>query len=70
MTPDFEVMTVAELRAYAIAHRDDLTALRTLFSHRDATVSRRNFPNTEEGQAQMMQFLEEVAQAEGKIGPQ
>jgi hypothetical protein len=69
MTPDFEVMAVAELRAYAIMHRDDLTALRTLFSRRDVAASKRNFPNTEEGQAQMVQFLEEVAQAEGKIEP-
>jgi hypothetical protein len=69
MTPNFETMPLSELRAYAIAHRDDLMALRTLFSRRDATASKRNFPNTEEGQAQMIQFFEEVAQTEEKIEP-
>jgi hypothetical protein len=36
-TPNFEAMTVAELRADAIAHRDDLQALplRELLNRRD-----------------------------------
>lgn len=34
MRPNFEEMTNAELRAYALAHRDDVEPLRVLFSRR------------------------------------
>jgi hypothetical protein len=66
MTPNFETMPIAELRDYAIAHREDLTALRTLFSRRDPHVSKHHFPDTEEGRVQMMTFLEQVAESENK----
>ncbi len=66
MTPNFETMPIDELRHYAIAHRDDLTALRTIFSRRDPHVSKHHFPDTEEGRVQMMTFLEQVAESERK----
>lgn len=34
MRPNFEEMTSAELRAYALAHRDDIEPLRVLYSRR------------------------------------
>lgn len=33
MKPNFNEMTVAELRKYVLAHRDDMEALRALFHH-------------------------------------
>ena len=33
MTPNFNEMTVAELRKYVLAHRDDMEAIRALFHH-------------------------------------
>ncbi len=34
MQPNFEKMTNAELKAYALAHRDDVEPLRVLYSRR------------------------------------
>jgi hypothetical protein len=34
MKPNFEEMTNAELRAYALAHREDMEPLRVLYSRR------------------------------------
>lgn len=33
MKPNFEEMSVAELRAYVLGHRDDIDAIRALFHH-------------------------------------
>lgn len=33
MKPDFEQMTVTELRAYVLEHREDDEAIRALFHH-------------------------------------
>jgi hypothetical protein len=33
MKPNFNEMTVAELRKYVLAHRDDMEAIRALFHH-------------------------------------
>ena len=33
MKQSFEEMSVSELRAYVLKHRDDLEAIRTLFHH-------------------------------------
>jgi hypothetical protein len=53
-TPNFELMTVTELRTYAIGHRDDeqALALRELLNRRDPNAPKYNFPDTEEGRAQ------------------
>ncbi|NJM72409.1 MAG: hypothetical protein HC862_20810 [Scytonema sp. RU_4_4] len=55
MKPDFEKMSWVELRAYVLAHRDDLDALEALFNRRspDSEATWYNFPYTEEGQRQM-----------------
>ncbi|NJM46978.1 MAG: hypothetical protein HC860_13145 [Alkalinema sp. RU_4_3] len=69
MTPaDFEAMTNAELRTYAIAHRDDLVAVRTLFSRRSPNATKYSFPDTEEGREQLMEFLRrKIEESEGKL---
>jgi hypothetical protein len=61
MTPNFESMSTAELRAYAIEHQEDLTALRTLFKRRDSNMSRHHFPDTEEGRIEMIAFFQKIA---------
>jgi hypothetical protein len=33
MKPNFEEMSVPELRAYVLEHRDDIEAIRVLFHH-------------------------------------
>lgn len=35
MQPNFEQMSVPELRAYVLSHRDDTEAIRALFNHPD-----------------------------------
>jgi hypothetical protein len=55
--PNFEAMTNAELRAYALAHREDLEALRTLASRRNPNAPKYNFPDTEEGWAQTAEIF-------------
>ncbi|MBC7972604.1 MAG: hypothetical protein H7Z11_21180 [Verrucomicrobia bacterium] len=57
MTPDFESMSKADLRTYVLEHREDLEALRSLMSRRSPNAVRYNFPDTEEGQAQMREIL-------------
>ena len=52
MTPNFEVMSKAQLRAYVLEHKDDREALRALMSRRDPHGVKYNFPNTEEGREQ------------------
>jgi hypothetical protein len=66
MTPNFESMSTAELRAYAIEHREELKALRTLFKHRDSNGSRHQFPDTEEGRVQLTEFFQKMADLEGR----
>jgi hypothetical protein len=57
MRPDFEKMSKADLRAYVLENREDLEALRSLMSRRSPNAIRYNFPNTEEGRAQMREVL-------------
>jgi hypothetical protein len=35
MQPNFEQMSVPDLRAYVLSHRDDIEAIRALFNHPD-----------------------------------
>ena len=53
MKPDFKKMPRAELRAYVLAHRDDIEALRVLMSRRNPNAQRYKFPDTKEGWQQM-----------------
>jgi hypothetical protein len=60
MTPDFKAMTVAELRAYAIAHPEEdaqALALREMLNRRNPNAPKYNFPDTEEGWAQTAEIL-------------
>jgi hypothetical protein len=67
MTPNFESMTNAELRTYAIVHRDDLVAVRTLFSRRSPDATKYKFPDTDEGREQMMDVLRrKIEESEGR----
>ncbi len=58
MTPNFEAMTNDELKSYALQHRDDLTALRMLFSRRGPNAPQYDFPDTEEGRTQLRDLLQ------------
>jgi hypothetical protein len=71
MKPNFAAMTNAELRTYALEHRndDDLEALRVLFSRRQSSSTPRTFylPKTQsEEQEQFELFKQIVAEKEGK----
>ncbi|MBD2544684.1 DUF6887 family protein [Planktothricoides raciborskii] len=50
MRPNFEAMTNAELRAYALAHRDDMEPLQVLYDRRspDSEATWYPAPLTEE----------------------
>ena len=55
MELDFEKMPREELRAYVLAHREDIEALRVLMSCRnpDSEATWYKFPDTQEGTRQM-----------------
>ena len=57
MKPDFEKMPRAELRAYVLAHREDIEALRILMSRRNPNAKQYKFPDTEEGWQQMEEIF-------------
>ncbi|MBW4474046.1 MAG: hypothetical protein KME45_27280 [Stenomitos rutilans HA7619-LM2] len=57
MTPDFESMSKAELRAYVLENREDLEAVRSLMRRRSPNAVRYDFSDAEEGQAQMTEIL-------------
>lgn len=63
MTPNFESMTNAELKTYALNHRDDVTPLRVLFSRRRPDAPQYDFPDTEEGRAQLQDLLRQKFEA-------
>jgi hypothetical protein len=67
MTPNFEVMSNAELKAYARQHREDVTALRVLFSRSAPDAPSYNFPGIEEGFAQTRAvILEKISELESE----
>lgn len=70
MKPNFEAMTNAELRAYALEHRDeDIEALRVLFSRRkpDSQKAISHPPKTkQEEQEQFELFKRIVEEKEGQ----
>jgi len=70
MKPNFKAMTNAELRAYALEHRDeDIEALRMLFSRRkpDSQKAIFHLPKTkEEEQEQFELFKRLVEEKEGQ----
>jgi hypothetical protein len=75
MKPNFEEMTNAELKAYALKHRsdEDLEALRVLFNRRKPDSETIIFyppKNKEEEQEQFELFKRIIEEKEGKNKPQ
>ncbi len=58
MHPNFEKMTTSELRAYALAHRDEVEPLREIYRRRtpDAEAIWYRLPETKEDEEQLLQF--------------
>jgi hypothetical protein len=63
MTPNFEAMTNAELKTYALQHREDAMPLRVLFSRRRPDAPQYDFPDTDEGRAQLRDLLRQKFEA-------
>jgi hypothetical protein len=63
MTPNFESMTNAELKAYALQHREDVTPLHVLFSRRRPDAPQYDFPDTDEGRSQLQDLLRQKFEA-------
>ena len=63
MKPNFNEMTVAELRKYVLAHRDDMEALRALFHHPSLKYQQMPLLVTEDG----MPITENIRIAEEAI---
>ncbi len=59
MNPNFETMTNAELRAYALTHREEIEPLRVLFARRTPDSEAILFapPQTEAEWQQQLQLL-------------
>ncbi|OCR02868.1 hypothetical protein BCD67_16460 [Oscillatoriales cyanobacterium USR001] len=71
MRPNFEAMTNAELRAYALAHRsdEDIEALRVLFDRRspDSEAVWFHPPKTKEEEKEQFElFMKMADEIEGK----
>lgn len=64
MKPDFDKMPRAELRAYVLAHREDIEALRILMSRRNPKAKQYKFPDTEEGWQQMEEVFRRKIEGE------
>lgn len=64
MKPDFDKMPRAELRAYVLAHREDIEALRILMSRRNPNTKQYKFPDTEEGWQQMEEVFRRKIEGE------
>lgn len=67
MKPNFEAMTNAELKAYALAHRggdDDLEALRVLFSRRKPDSERIIFypPKTKQEEQEQFELFKRIVE--------
>jgi hypothetical protein len=58
MHPNFEKMTTAELKAYALAHRDEIEPLREIYRRRtpDAEAVWYRLPENQEDEEQLQQF--------------
>jgi hypothetical protein len=59
MQPNFETMTISELKAYALAHRDEVEPLREIYRRRtpdSAAIWFRLPENKEEEEQQLQQF--------------
>jgi hypothetical protein len=68
MQPDFEKMTNKELRDYALNHREEVEALRVLFSRRTPDSESILFhpPATKEEQQQQFELFKQMVQEREK----
>lgn len=59
MKPNFEAMSNAELRTYALAHRDEIEPLRVLFNRRtpDSEATLFHPPQTEAEWQQQLEII-------------
>lgn len=62
MQPNFEAMTNEELRAYALAHRDELEPLRVLYKRRtpDSEAIWFHLPETPEEEQQQFELFKQM----------
>jgi hypothetical protein len=59
--PNFEEMTFKDLRAYVLEHRNDIEAIRALFSRRSPNAKTYGIPRTpEEWQEQEEAILQRI----------
>jgi hypothetical protein len=64
MHPNFEKMTTYELKAYALAHRDEIEPLREIYRRRtsDAEAIWYRLPETKEDEEQLQQFQQMLSE--------
>jgi hypothetical protein len=62
--PDFSQMNGQELRAYALANREDDEAIEAIIARADPNAPTYNFPATEEGFRQMQELLQRKIRGE------
>jgi hypothetical protein len=62
MRPNFETMTISELKAYALAHRDEVEPLREIYRRRtpDAEAVWYRLPETKEEEEQQLQQFQQI----------
>jgi hypothetical protein len=67
MRSHFEMMTVAELKSYALSHRDEVEPLRELYRRRtpDAEAVWFQAPQTTEEQEQQINLIQQVIRNKG-----
>ena len=67
MQSNFEAMTVAELKSYALSHRNEIEPLRELYRRRtpDAEAVWFQAPQTTEEQERQMNLIQEVIRNKG-----
>ena len=62
MHPNFETMTIAELRAYALTHRDEVEPLKEIYRRRtpDTDAVWFKLPQTKEEEEQQLQRFKQI----------
>jgi hypothetical protein len=68
MQPNFEAMTNEELRAYALAHRDEVEPLRVLYKRRtpDSEAIWFHLPKTIEEEQQQFELFKQIVEQKEK----
>jgi hypothetical protein len=62
MQPKFEIMTISELRAYALSHREEVEPLREIYRRRspDTEAIWFKLPETKEEEEQQLQQFKQM----------